>query len=55
MVSSMVPLSKNVVERSTAENHCPVSPLPVVSKVFEKLASNKIVGHLEKCLLLFPV
>ena len=40
---------KNVGERSAAKNYCPVSLLSVVSKVFEKLANNRIVGHLEKC------
>ena len=46
-----VPLFKNVWERSTAKNYCPVSLLPVVSKVFEKLVNNRIVGHPEKCSL----
>ena len=27
----------------------PVSPLSLVSKVFEKLVKNRIVDHLEKC------
>ena len=44
----MVPVFKNVGERSTAKNYCPVSLLSVVSKVFEKLV-NRIVDHLEKC------
>ena len=48
-VSSVVPVFKNVGERSTAKNYCPVSLLSVVSKVFEKLANDKIVDHLEKC------
>ena len=47
-VSSVAPVFKNVGERSTAKNYCPVSLLSVVSKVFEKLRSNKIVDHLEK-------
>ena len=45
----MVPVFKNVGERSTARNYRPVSLLSMVSKVFEKLENNKIVGHLEKC------
>ena len=49
----MVPVFKNVGERSTAKNYCPVSLLSVVSKVFEKLVNNRIVDHLEKCGL-FP-
>ena len=44
-----VPVFKNVGERSTAKNYCPVSLLSVVSKVFEKLVNNKIVDHLENC------
>ena len=44
----MVPVFKNVGERSTAKNYHPVS-LSVVSKVFEKLVNNRIVDHLEKC------
>ena len=42
----MVPLFKNIGERSTAKNYCPVSLLSVVSKVFGKLVK---LDHLEKC------
>ena len=45
----MVPVFKNVVERSTAKNYHVVSLLSVVSKVFEKLPNNRIVNHLQKC------
>ena len=48
-VSSVVPVFKNVGERSTAKNHHPDSLLSVVSKVFVKLLNNRIVDHLEKC------
>ena len=48
-VLSVVPVFKNVGEKSTAKNYRPVSLLSVVSKVFEKLVNNKIVDHLEKC------
>ena len=48
-VSSVVPVFKNVGERSTAKNYLPVSLLSVVSKVFEKLVNNRIVDNLEKC------
>ena len=48
-VSFVVPVFKNVEERSTAKNYHPVSPLSVVSKVFEKLVNNRIVDHLDKC------
>ena len=50
----MVPLFKNVGERSTAEYYHPVSLLSVVSKAFEKLANNRLVDHLEKCSF-FPI
>ena len=39
-VSLVVPVFKNVGERSTAKNYRP--------KVFEKLVNNRIVDHLEK-------
>ena len=45
----MFPVFKNVRERSTAKNYRQVSLLSVVTKVFEKLASKRIVDHLEKC------
>ena len=48
-VSSVVPVFKNVGERSTAQNYRPVSLLSVINKVFEKLVNNRIVNHLEKC------
>ena len=48
-VSSVVPVFKNVGERSTAKNYRPVSLLSVVSKVFKKLVNNRIVDHLAKC------
>ena len=44
----MVPVFKNVGDRSTAKYYRPVSLLFVVSKVFEKLVNNKIVDYLEK-------
>ena len=48
-VSRVVPVFKNVEKRSFAKNYCPVSLVSVVSKVFEKLVSNRIVDHLTKC------
>ena len=44
----MVPVVKNVGERSTAKNYHSVSLLSVISKVFEKLVNNRIVDHLEE-------
>ena len=50
-VSSVVPVFKNVEERSTAKNYRPVSVslLCVVSRVFKKLVNNRIVDHLKNC------
>ena len=48
-VSSVVPVFKNVGERSTDKNYCPVSLPSVVSQVFEKLVNNRIADHLENC------
>ena len=48
-VSSVVPVFKNIGERSTAKKYHPVSLISVVSKVFEKLVNNRIVDHLENC------
>ena len=53
MVSSVIPVFKNVGERRPANNYRLVSLLSVVSKVFEKLGNNGIVDHLEKCGLFF--
>ena len=46
--SSVVPVFKNVGERSTAKNYRPISLLFVVNKVFEKLVNTRNVDHLEK-------
>ena len=46
-VSSVVPVFKNVGEKSAAKDYCPVSVLSGVSKAFEKLVNNRIVDHLE--------
>ena len=48
-ISLVVPVFKNVGERSIAKNYCSVSLLSVVSKVFEKLLNRRIVDHLDKC------
>ena len=45
-VSLMVPVFKNVAEKSTAKNYFPVSHLSVVSKVIGKLVNNRIADHL---------
>ena len=45
----MVPVFKNVGEKSTVKNCHSVRLLSVISKVFEKLVNNRIIDHLEKC------
>ena len=52
-VSLVVPVFKNIEERSTGKNYHPVSLLSLVSKVFEKLVNDRIVDHLEKCGIFF--
>ena len=47
----MVPVFKNVGERSTAKNYHPVSLLSLLNKIFEKLVNNRIADHIEKCCL----
>ena len=47
----MVPVFKNVGERSTVKNYRPVSLLSVVNEVFEKLVNSRTFDHLEKCAL----
>ena len=48
-VSLVVPVFKNVGERSKAKNCRPVSLVYVVSKALEKRGSSRLVDHLEKC------
>ena len=50
-VSSVVHVFKNVGERSSGQNYRTVSLLSLVGKVFENLVNNRIVDHLEKCVL----
>ena len=45
----MVPVFKNVGERSKAKNCRPVSLAYVVSKALEKRGSSRLVDYLEKC------
>ena len=45
----VVPVFKNVGERSISKSYHPLSILSVFSKAFEKFVNNKIVDHLEKC------
>ena len=47
--SSVVPVFKNVGERSTVKNYHHVSLLSVVGKVFEKFINARLLDHLEKC------
>ena len=44
----MVPVFKNVWQRSTAKNYRPVNLFSVISKVFKKRVNDVIVDHVEK-------
>ena len=50
-VSSTVTVFKNVGERSTTKNYCPLSLLSVVSKVFEKFVNKRFVDCHKICRL----
>ena len=52
-VSSVVSVMKNVGERATAKNYCPVTFPSVFGKIFEKLVNKRVLGHLQKCGLFF--
>ena len=52
-VSLVVPVYKNLGERSTAKNYRSVSLFSVIIKVFEKLGNNRIVDHLKRCSTFF--
>ena len=45
----VLPVFKNVDERSTAKNYWPFSLVSMVNKVFETFVSKAIVDHPEKC------
>ena len=45
----MVPVFKNVGERSIAKSYSPDGLLSAVSEVFEKVVNDRIADHLEKC------
>ena len=45
----MVPVFKNVGERSTAKSYCALSLLSVVRKVLENVVNNRIVDQLGTC------
>ena len=47
-VLSVIIVLKNVGERFTTKNCCPVTLLSVFSKIFEKLVNNRLVDHLEE-------
>ena len=51
----MVPVFKNVGERSTAKNYRLASLLSVVRKVFKNVVNNRIADPLEKCDFFFPI
>ena len=45
----MIPIFKNIGERTMGKICNPVSLLSVISKVIENLLNNRIVDPLEKC------
>ena len=47
-VSSMIRVFKNVGKRSRAKNYHLVTVFSMVSKIFEKLANNRLVIPLKK-------
>ena len=54
-VSSVLPVLKNVAERSPTKNYLSDSLPSVVGTVFEKLAKNRFIDHLEKHGLYFLI
>ena len=54
-VSSVLTVLKNVVERSPTKNYLSDSLPSVVGTVFEKLANNRFIDHLEKHGLYFLI
>ena len=54
-VSAVVPVFKNVWERSTVKNYHSVSLLSVVNKIFVKIVNNSSVDHLKKWFQVFMV
>ena len=51
-IAKVIPLFKDG-DRELASNYCPISLLPTISKIFEKLICNSLVYHLESNHLLF--
>ena len=51
-VSSVISVFNNVGERSSAKNYRSDSLLSRVGKIFQKLANNRLVDHVEKVILL---
>ena len=45
----LVPVIKNVGERSTMKNFYPISSLSMVGKILKKIVNNTPIDHLEKC------
>ena len=44
-VSWLVPVFKNVGERSRVKNYCPAGLFSVVGKVFKRPVNNRLVDH----------
>ena len=50
--ASVVPAFKNCGDRTDPTKYRPISLLPIISKVFERVINNKIIGYLESSGLL---
>ena len=50
-ISSAISVFKDIVGNSMAKIYHLLSLLSVISKIFEKLANNKLADHLKKCKL----
>ena len=46
-VASIVPVFNGVGEHSESTNYCPISLLPIISKIFECFVNQQLLGYLE--------
>ena len=47
LLKGLIPVFKNLGERSAAKDYCPVNLPSVVSMVFEKPVNNRLIDHLK--------
>ena len=48
-VSSVFPVFRNVGKKCLCKNYRPFNLISVASKIFEKLVTDRLIRHLEKC------